>query len=90
MYLILKCPGCSTFTYIDKYSRLRLCPQCGEIIKVAGAQVYLEVEDYRLAEAIIVELKKYLAMNKRKDLTDEERAKIREEYAAWMKQALTP
>ncbi|MBQ4415091.1 MAG: DUF1922 domain-containing protein [Methanomicrobium sp.] len=88
MYLILKCPGCSTFTYVDKYSPQRLCPQCGEIIDVAGATIYLEVDDYRLAESIIAELKKYLTAQKRKDLTEEEREQIRKEYAEWMKQTL--
>ena len=88
MYLILKCPGCSTFTYVDKYSPQRLCPQCGEIIDVADATIYLEVADYRLAESIIAELKKYLTAQNRKDLTDEEREQIRKEYAEWMKQAL--
>ena len=55
---------------------------------MADATIYLEVADYRLAESIIAELKKYLTAQKRKDLTDGEREQIRKEYAEWMKQAL--
>ena len=85
MYLILRCPGCASFTYVDKYRQHRLCPVCGEIIKVRGTPVYLEVRDYHQAEAIVSELGKYLRKNKRNDLTLKEKEKIREEYADWMR-----
>lgn len=88
VYLILRCPGCSGFTYVDSFRQHRLCPSCGEIIKVKGAPVYLEVKDYRQAEAIVNELGKYLIKNKRRDLTKEEKEKIREEYADWMRKNL--
>ncbi|MBN2733503.1 MAG: DUF1922 domain-containing protein [Methanomicrobiaceae archaeon] len=88
MYLILRCSGCATFTYVDSFRQHRLCPVCGEIIKVKGAPVYLEVKDYRQAEAIIAELGRYLQKNKRHDLTPEEKERMREEYAGWMRKNL--
>jgi len=88
VYFILRCPGCFTFTYVDSFRQHRLCPFCGEIIKVKGAPVYLEVKDYKEAEAIVNELGKYLLKNKRKDLTPEEKEKMREEYAQWMRKNL--
>ena len=51
-------------------------------------KVYLEVKDYKEAEAIVNELGKYLLKNKRKDLTPEEKEKMREEYAQWMRKNL--
>ncbi|MBP2132333.1 hypothetical protein J2128_000254 [Methanomicrobium sp. W14] len=89
MYLILRCPGCSSFTYVDNFSQRRLCPVCGEIIVVKSSPVYLEVEDYRQAEAIVEELDRYLKKNRRKDLTPEEKNIIVEEYAEWMRKNLT-
>lgn len=89
MYLILRCPGCASFTYVDRYRQHRLCPECGEIIKVKRAPVYLEVRDYHQAEAIVRELGRYLKKNKRKDLTADEKERIREEYADWMRSNLS-
>ncbi|MBS1193960.1 MAG: hypothetical protein H6R28_360, partial [Methanomicrobiales archaeon] len=52
MYLVIRCPGCRTFTYVDRYQRHKLCHVCGETITVARATVYLEVRDYAEAESV--------------------------------------
>ena len=85
MYLIVRCPGCLTFTYMDKYQKWKLCPVCGETISPGRVQVYLDVKKPAEAEAIAIHLQKYLQENKKKNLTSDEIKKIREEYAGWMR-----
>lgn len=85
MYLIVRCPGCLTFTYMDKYQKWKLCPVCGETINPSRVQVYLDVRKPGEAEAIAIQLEKYLHDNKKKNLTEKEIQKIREEYAGWMR-----
>jgi len=72
MYLIIRCGGCRTFTYVDRFQQWKLCPSCGETISVRQAPAYLEVEDYSVAENIIRQLQKYLDANKKKDLSPDE------------------
>lgn len=85
MYLIVRCPGCLTFTYVDKYQKWKLCPVCGETINPGKVQVYLDVKKPHEAETIACQLQKYLQENKKKDLSTEEIQKIREEYAGWVR-----
>ena len=46
MFHVLRCPGCSTFTYVDRFERWKLCHVCGEVINAKRAPVYLDVRDY--------------------------------------------
>ncbi len=85
MYLIVRCPGCLTFTYMDKYQKWKLCPVCGETISLGKVQVYIDVKKPGEAETIARQLQKYLQDNKKKDLSKEEIQKIREEYAGWVR-----
>ncbi|HQA81644.1 MAG TPA: DUF1922 domain-containing protein, partial [Methanoregulaceae archaeon] len=41
MYLIIRCPGCHTFSYVDRYQQWKLCPRCGEAISVRQGPAYL-------------------------------------------------
>ena len=85
MYLIIRCGSCRTFTYVDRYQEWKLCPHCGEAIRVRQAPAYLEVEDYALAEKIIRELEGYLARTQKKDLSSEEKESLRHQYAEWIR-----
>ena len=81
MYIIIRCGNCNTFTYIDRFQKWKLCPVCGETMQFESVQKYLEVGDHHEADAIVVELERYLHQNKRTDLTPEETRKLRAEYA---------
>jgi hypothetical protein len=85
MYLVIRCPGCKTFTYVDRFQRWKLCPVCGEATDVRRAPAYLEVDDYFIAEKIVGELEKYLHRRRRKDLTQEEIDDLRRQYADWLR-----
>ncbi len=85
MFLIIRCPGCRTFSYVDRFQQWKLCPVCGEAIEVAKAPAYIEVDEYQMAEKIVVQLEEYLHRNRKKDLSAEEIAALREQYAAWIR-----
>ena len=85
MYLVVRCPGCRTFTYMDKYQKWKLCPVCGATIDMRKVQVYLDVQKAGEAEAVSCQLQKYLEENKKSDLNDDEIKTIREEYAGWVR-----
>jgi len=84
MYLVIRCPGCRTFTYVDRYQRHKLCHVCGETISVARATVYLEVRDYTEAESVVGQLERYLHKKGKEDLTSAEVSRIRAQYAQWL------
>jgi uncharacterized protein YbaR (Trm112 family) len=88
MYLILRCPGCKTFAYVDRFQRWRLCPVCGNAYEVAKVPAYLEVEDYHEAEHIVAEMTKYLHAMKRKDFTAEETEELRRQYTTWLRRKM--
>ena len=85
MFVILRCPGCRTFTYVDRFQRWKLCPVCGQAYEVSRVPAYLEVEDYIEAEHIVRQLEQYLHTMKRKDLTPEEMEDLRRQYATWVR-----
>jgi len=85
MYLIIKCPSCSTFTYVDRFQKWKLCPQCGHAHEVARAPAYLDVEDFHEAEHIVKQMEKHLHANKKKDFTAEETAELRHHYTEALK-----
>lgn len=85
MYVVIRCPGCRTFTYVDRFQKWRLCPVCGEATDVSRAQAYLEVDDYHIAEKIVDRLEEYLHTKKRSDLTEDEIAELRRQYASWLR-----
>jgi len=85
MYLIIKCPSCSTFTYVDRFQKWKLCPQCGHAHEVARAPAYLDVEDFHEAEHIVKQMEKHLHANKKKDFTPEETAELRHHYTEALK-----
>ena len=73
MYHVLRCPGCATFTYADRFERWKLCHVCGEVINVKAVPHYLDVRDYRDAEEVVNQLEDYLYISGRKE-TDPDRA----------------
>lgn len=81
MYVIVRCPGCRTFSYVDRFQRWKLCPHCGQAYEVSRVPAYLEVQDYVEAEHIIRKLEQYLQTMKRNDLTPEEIEDLRRQYA---------
>lgn len=85
MFLIIRCPGCRTFSYVDRFQQWKLCPVCGEAIEVTKAPAYIEVDEYRVAERIVSQLEDYLHRNRKKDLSPEELAALREQYAEWLR-----
>ena len=85
MYHILRCPGCRTFTYVDRFQKWKLCPVCGHAYEVAKVPAYLQVEDYHDAEHIIRQMEKHLHANKKKDFTPEESEELRRHYAEWFR-----
>jgi hypothetical protein len=85
MYLVIRCPGCRTFTYVDRYQRWRLCPMCGEVINVGRAPVYLDVDDFSDAERVVWQLESYLQATGKKDLSEGDIQKLRSQYAQWVK-----
>ncbi|HEU17150.1 MAG TPA: DUF1922 domain-containing protein [Methanolinea sp.] len=85
MFLVIRCPGCRTFTYVDRFQQWKLCAVCGEVINVRRAPAYVEVDDYHTAESIVDQLEKYLHQARRDDLTPEEIATLREQYTQWVR-----
>jgi len=85
MYLILRCPGCKTFAYVDRYQKWKLCPVCGHAYEVARVPAHLEVEGFHEAEKIVAEMEKYLHRMKKKDFTPEETEQLRHYYAEWLR-----
>ena len=85
MYLIIRCGGCKTFTYVDRFQEWKLCPICGATIDVRRATQYLEVEDFRTAEAVVTQLEEHLHATRKKDLSSEEREELRARYAEWIR-----
>jgi acetyl-CoA carboxylase beta subunit len=85
MYLIVRCPGCRTFAYVDHFQRWKLCPMCGYAYEVKRVPVYLEVHDHHEAEKIVQEMEKYLHTTKKKDFTPEETEELRHHYAEWLR-----
>ncbi len=88
MYLIIRCGGCRNLTYVDRYQEWKLCPVCGETIRVSQAPAYLEVEDYEVAERIIRQLEKHFQQTRRKDLTADEIQSLRQQYADWIRSGI--
>ena len=83
MYYIIRCPGgCSTFTYVDRFQKWKLCPFCGHAYEVAKVPVYLEVEDHREAEHIVRQMERHLQTTKKKDFSKEEKEELRRHYTA--------
>lgn len=85
MFHVLRCPGCSTFTYVDRFERWKLCHICGEVINVKRAPVYLDVRDFRDAEDVVMQLEDFLRAAGRDDLSREELETLRREYSQWLR-----
>lgn len=85
MYLIIRCPGCRTFTYADNFQQWKLCPQCGHAYEVKKAPTYLDVEDHHEAEHIVRQMQKHLHATKKKDFTKEETDELRHHYTQHLK-----
>ena len=85
MYLVIRCPGCRTFTYVDRYQKWRLCPSCGESINCARVPVYIEVNSHADAENMVLQLERYMHKTKRSDLSPEELGRLRVKYAEWIR-----
>ena len=84
MYLVIRCPGCNTFTYVDRYQRRKLCHVCGEVIDVKSAPTYLEVRDFTDAEEVVAQLQRFLEKEGRQDLSPSELRMLRAKYAQWL------
>jgi len=80
MYIIIRCPSCRTFTYVDRFQKWKLCPVCGYAHEVVKAPAYLEVADYIEAEHIVKQMEKHLHTNKKTDFSPEESAELRHYY----------
>jgi acetyl-CoA carboxylase beta subunit len=80
MYLIIRCPSCRTFTYVDRFQKWKLCPICGHAHEVVKAPAYLEVEQYLEAEHIVKQMEKHLHATKKTDFSPEETAELRHHY----------
>jgi hypothetical protein len=80
MYLIIRCPSCRTFAYVDNFQKWKLCPMCGHADEVVKAPAYLEVEDYIEAEHIVKQMEKHLQTTKKPDFSPEETAELRHHY----------
>ena len=85
MYLVIRCPGCKTFNYVDRYQRWRRCPMCGEVINAGRAPVYLDADDFLDAERVVEQLESYLHQTGKKDLTEQDIRQQRAQYARWVK-----
>jgi len=85
MYHVLRCPGCATFSYADRFERWKLCHVCGEVINVKCVPHYLDVRDYRDAEEVVNQLEDYLYISGRKDLSQTELLTLRREYSTWLR-----
>jgi tRNA G26 N,N-dimethylase Trm1 len=85
MYLVIRCDGCRTFTYVDRFQQWKLCPVCGGTINVRQSPTYLEVEDYSVAESVVSQLEEFLHRTKKKDLSPEEKTMLQQKYAQWLR-----
>ncbi|NYT06451.1 MAG: DUF1922 domain-containing protein [Methanomicrobiales archaeon] len=85
MYLVIRCPGCRTFTYVDRFQRWKLCPVCGEVINVTRAPAYLDVASYTEAESMVEKLERFLDETGRSDLNQDEKERLKAEYARWVR-----
>ncbi|HXX54743.1 MAG TPA: DUF1922 domain-containing protein [Methanoregula sp.] len=85
MYVIIRCPGCTTFGYVDRYQQWKLCPVCGHAYEVKKAPVYLDVMDHHEAEHIVKQMEKHLHTHKKKDFTPEEKAELRHHYTSHLR-----
>lgn len=85
MYLVIRCPGCKTFTYADRYQRWRLCPICGEAINIVKAPIYLDADDFQDAECVVEQLESYLHRTGKKDLSESDIQNLRSQYVRWVK-----
>ncbi len=88
MYLFIRCPGCRTFTYVDRFQHWKLCPVCGHAHEVSKAPAYLEVEDYTEAEHIVKQMEKHLHTTKKTDFTPEETIELRHHYTEALKKKI--
>jgi hypothetical protein len=86
MYLVIRCPGCRTFMYIDRFQKWRLCPSCGESINCLQAPVYIEVKDHTDAESIVAQLETHLHRTGKQDLSPSEVEQLRYQYASWIRE----
>jgi len=84
-YLVIRCGGCKTFTYVDHFQEWKLCPVCGATIDIQKASHYLEVEDFTVAENIVAQLEQHIHKTRKKDLSHEERQQLRARYAEWIR-----
>ena len=85
MYLVIRCPNCGTFTYVDQYQEWKLCAICGETINSRRAEVYLDLHNHRDAEAVVRELERFLHTTGKSDLSDEEKVGLQTAYARWIR-----
>jgi hypothetical protein len=85
MYLIIRCPGCRTFMYVDRYQKWKLCPACGESINCSKTPIYIEVDNHSDAEIIVSQLEEYLHKTGKKDLSPSELEKLNVQYAQWLR-----
>ena len=80
MYVIIRCPGCTRFSYVDRFQQWKLCPSCGHAYEVKKAPAYLDVHDHREAEHIVRQMEKHLHAHQKKDFTPEETEELRHHY----------
>lgn len=85
MYLVIRCPGCRAFTYVDRYQKWKLCPICGESINCARIPVYVDARDHKDAESIVRQLEEFLHRSRKKDLSPAELERLRQQYAEWLR-----
>ncbi len=85
MYLVIRCPGCKAFSYVDRYQRWKLCHVCGATININSIPIYLEVRDHHEAESVVSQLETFLHETGRKDLSGEELQRLRESYLQWLR-----
>ena len=86
MYLVIRCPGCRMFMYIDHFQKWKLCPSCGESINCTRSPIYIEVKDHTDAENIVVQLEQHLHRTGKKDLSITDLEKLRVQYAEWIRE----
>ncbi|MBN1195185.1 MAG: DUF1922 domain-containing protein [Methanomicrobiaceae archaeon] len=85
MYMVIRCTGCRTFTYVDRFQRWKLCPVCGAVIDVTRAPAYLDVPSHNEAETLVQKLEKFLDETGKSDLNRDEKERLKTEYARWVR-----
>ena len=88
MYVIIRCPVCSKFAYVDRFQQWKLCPTCGHAYEIQNVQAYLDVRDHHEAEHIVKQMEKHLQANKKKDFTPEETEELRHHYTSWLRKKM--